>query len=117
MTSRAARRREVNKLKRAGYVDREFGISVVADGHGRMRLTLTLTRDAFASLMALRRLELLVEQSLLPEIVTLARAQGLTWAEIGFAIDVTRQAAHKRYGHLDGAADQLLADESTRPAA
>jgi hypothetical protein len=48
--------------------------------------------EAFASVVALRRLAAALERST----VDSALAQGWTWAHIGEALGMTAQAAHKR---------------------
>ena len=48
--------------------------------------------DAFASVVALRRLAASLERSA----VDAALAQGWTWAQIGRALEMSAQAAHKR---------------------
>jgi hypothetical protein len=51
-----------------------------------------LPADAFAAVLALRRLAANLERST----VDSALAQGWTWAQIGQALELTPQAAHKR---------------------
>lgn len=48
--------------------------------------------DAFAAVLAMRRLATMLERSA----VDAALGGGWTWAEIGAALDMTPQAAHKR---------------------
>jgi len=48
--------------------------------------------DAFAAVVAVRRLAASLERSAVDE----ALAQGWTWAQIGDALDLSAQAAHKR---------------------
>jgi hypothetical protein len=48
--------------------------------------------DAFAAVLALRRLAATLERAA----VDSALAENWTWAEIGAALDMTPQAAHKR---------------------
>lgn len=48
--------------------------------------------DAFAAVLALRRLAATLERAA----VDAALSQNWTWAEIGAALDMTPQAAHKR---------------------
>ncbi len=48
--------------------------------------------DALAAVVALRRLAASLERSAVDE----ALAQGWTWAQIGGALDLSAQAAHKR---------------------
>jgi DNA-directed RNA polymerase specialized sigma24 family protein len=48
--------------------------------------------DAFAAVVALRRLAASLERSAVDE----ALSQGWTWAQIGSALDLSAQAAHKR---------------------
>ena len=48
--------------------------------------------EAFASVVALRRLAAALERSTIDS----ALAQGWTWAQIGQALGMTAQAAHKR---------------------
>ncbi len=36
----------------------------------------------------------------LDDTVTAAREAGITWAQIGAALGMTRQSAHERWGHL-----------------
>lgn len=48
--------------------------------------------EAFASVIALRRLAASLERSAVDH----ALAQGWTWAQIGQALNMTAQAAHKR---------------------
>ncbi len=57
-----------------------------------------------AALDALRRVayerQMLLDD--MAEVVELGRAVGCTWAEIGAAAGITRQAARERWHHLDG---------------
>ena len=48
--------------------------------------------DAFAAVVSLRRLATSLER----DAVDAALAQGWTWAQIGSALDLSPQAAHKR---------------------
>jgi DNA-directed RNA polymerase specialized sigma24 family protein len=48
--------------------------------------------DAFAAVVAMRRLAASLERAAVDE----ALAQGWTWAQIGAALDLSAQAAHKR---------------------
>jgi hypothetical protein len=48
--------------------------------------------EAFASVVALRRLAAALERSAVDE----ALRQGWTWAQIGRSLDLSPQAAHKR---------------------
>lgn len=48
--------------------------------------------DALAAVVALRRLAVSLERSAVDE----ALAQGWTWAQIGSALNLSAQAAHKR---------------------
>lgn len=56
-----------------------------------------LARAAGMLLDAEHDLELATEY-----VVRCARRDGKTWAEVGQLLGVTRQAAHQRYGSLDG---------------
>lgn len=48
--------------------------------------------DAFAAVLALRRLAATLERAA----VDVALAEGWTWSDIGSALEMTAQAAHKR---------------------
>lgn len=49
--------------------------------------------DAFAVVLSLRQVADQLERSTVKEAI----AQGWTWAQIAEALDITRQAAHKRH--------------------
>lgn len=59
--------------------------------------TLTAIRNAAA--------DLATAQGILTAAVARARRDGRSWAEIGAAAGVTRQAAHERWAHLDKTVD------------
>ena len=52
--------------------------------------------DAFAAVLSMRRLADKLEQKTVVE----ALKQGWTWAKIASALDITKQAAHKRHAAL-----------------
>jgi hypothetical protein len=62
------------------------------------------TSPRLAALDALRQIE--AERQALADdmagVVRLGRTAGCTWAEVGTAVGITRQAARERWHHLDG---------------
>ncbi len=53
--------------------------------------------DALLSLRACRSLQTTIGAEVQCRVFD-ARAQGATWADVGFALGITRQAAHERFG-------------------
>ena len=79
-------------------LDREAQRSVewVAGSSGLADVTVRgwLSRPMWAALEARDRADALVSA-----LVAQAREDGMTWEQIGDLLGVSRQAAHKRYGH------------------
>lgn len=119
MTSSATRRklrREQERAKLAAartspLADPVFGIDVDRwRGHGQyaLRVRWLVERDPFYGLLGLTRLREHTLPALEINLVTDARGQGYSWADIGFALDVTGEAARKRFAER---VEQLLADD------
>lgn len=77
--------------------------------------------DAFAAVLALRRLAATLERAT----VDVALAEGWTWADIGSALEMTAQAAHKRLAparraplpRADTATPRTTPPSTTQPSA
>lgn len=65
-------------------------------------LTLVVGTDRDSAVAAVARTAAEIEdaQARLEVAVRAARAAGATWAQVGQAMGVTRQAAHERWGHI-----------------
>jgi hypothetical protein len=59
-----------------------------------------MTPDPALSAITKASTSLRQAESELDAAVTNARAAGLSWAQIGAALGVSRQSAHERWGHL-----------------
>jgi hypothetical protein len=67
-------------------------LAVVA-GLGR----LVARQDALTGMMLVRVMREDLEQMVTPDLVRLAREQGASWADVGAALDVTRQSARAKF--------------------
>ena len=66
------------------------------------RISQMRERTALREVVALRATLDQVE----PLLVARARGVGVTWGEIGLDLGITRQSAHRRYGHVPPLRDQ-----------
>jgi hypothetical protein len=53
--------------------------------------------DALTGMMLARVISEDLERMVIPDLVRVARHEGASWADIGQALDVTRQSARERY--------------------
>lgn len=106
------RRKAALRARAEEAADEVYGWKLGADPRGRLRLTWTLDRDPLVALAALENVRSGVLGGLEAELVTMCRREGLDWSSIGWALDMSRQAAQKRHPDVD----DVLARESTRQA-
>jgi len=65
-----------------------------------MEIDVLLTRDPTVGLPAAAALARLAERMTAVHVAN-ARAHGWTWAQIAEALDVSKQAVHQKYRHLE----------------
>jgi hypothetical protein len=73
------------------------GADRLPSGGGALRPDGITTREAARPLEELHAAELRIRAEL-PAAVAVARAAGASWADIGTALGMSRQAAHERFG-------------------
>ncbi|HEY6425162.1 MAG TPA: ECF-type sigma factor [Pseudonocardiaceae bacterium] len=71
---------------------RRFELEVIEDAPANRRVRELLVLDG------LNALEVVITQRI-AEVVAVCREQGASWSEIGATLNVSKQAAHERFGH------------------
>lgn len=120
MTSSATRRKRLREQRRSAELrardevgfsreDGSVGDSVFGwdlkpyrSGVGRARLRWVIDRDPYSALVALPRVRSVLD-GLEDVLVDELRADAFSWDDIGFALDVTGEAARKRHGRRSSA--------------
>jgi hypothetical protein len=95
------KQQRADKIRHAQEVwkDKDYGITISERPRG-LKLTWDQDLESFSALMGLHQLRrLLVE--LEDELVVTARAQGIAWDEIGWALGISREGVRKRHPNAD----------------
>lgn len=96
MTSGSAARRRRARMAAAAEAARHSGIATQAGRGGQRVIRWTVDRDPYIALADADRLRAYLEREAIPALTRAARQVGYTWADIGEALGLSRQAAHGR---------------------
>lgn len=101
-TTRRRRRLQAADRARTTWADQDFGLSLRAKGGGRASLRWDIHPEPGLALLALPRLRAVLEQ-VETQLALQLRAEGDSWADVGFFLGLTGEAARRRYGPLEAA--------------
>lgn len=100
-TQRARKRRsEARAAAREVYGAGELGLQLTQRPNGRLRLQWDVDADPSMALFAVGHVHALVDL-VVHELVLALREEGESWADIGELLDITGEAARRRWYELD----------------
>jgi len=113
MASGSARKREARaagvEALREVWADREYGVTLSQSRGGQLRLSWVIDSHEEIALLGLSTVRGLVDEVERENVLAL-RAVGVSWADIGFFLGMTGEAARRRHGQVERELEQLVED-------